>query len=187
MCGVSHALSLFESVVFRSYRRPSSPPVSPLTGMQLEKYLATMTWNTAHLTLSLSLIRHFPPPASLRRDIMPFKIRAFVLSAGFPLSSQHGLPHSWNSWDCGDQVAREAGEMIRQIRDLRFEVTGRDPGLKRKALCSGIANHARSVLRDRRTDGQTDGFELRLRSAARHRAPQVEPPHVCHATCLPQI
>lgn len=33
---------------------------------------------------------------------------SFVLSAQFLLSSQHDLLHSWNSWDCGDQMACEA-------------------------------------------------------------------------------
>lgn len=30
--------------------------------------------------------------------------------------------HSWNSWDCGDQVTCEATEMPRQILDVQLSV-----------------------------------------------------------------
>lgn len=62
---VSYAPSLFESVVHWSLppwilsAPPSSPAVSLMTGMQLEKYLATMTRKSAHLTSNMSLTLHF--------------------------------------------------------------------------------------------------------------------------------
>lgn len=62
---------------------PSSPPVSLLTGMQLEKYLATMTWKSAHLTLSMSLTLHFLHSSftSAGYTVMLFLNEACVISA----------------------------------------------------------------------------------------------------------
>lgn len=83
----------------------STPPASLMTGMQLEKHLATMTWKSAHLTLNMSFSLHSPHSSFTSAG---HNSKSFALSAQLLLSSQHELLHSWNSWDCGDQVACEA-------------------------------------------------------------------------------
>lgn len=61
-----------------------------------EKYLAVVTWKSACLTLSMSLSS---PVTSARLNA--------ALNQAFLVSSVmfEGLSHSWNSWDCGKQVA----------------------------------------------------------------------------------
>lgn len=108
--------SLFESVYFESSQRsPTSFPSSPPDD-SYEKCLATMTWKSARLTLGPSLTLHFPP--AHQRDVTHFYIRPLVSSAQFRLSSRRDMLHTWNSWDCGDQVACEATSMMGQMLDL---------------------------------------------------------------------
>lgn len=110
--------SLFESVVNPCSPNPlsnshSPPPVSLMTGMQLEKYLAAMTWKSARLTLSMSLALHFLHSSFTSAGHNAPLSKAFcVISTVSSLISAWSLPHSWNSWDCGDQVACEATQMI---------------------------------------------------------------------------
>ncbi len=64
--------------------------------------LEKCTFDIVHVTHS------FPTPPSHQRDIMSFLNKAFCVTVQFLLSSRRDLLHSWNSWDCGDQVACEA-------------------------------------------------------------------------------